>query len=152
MIERGGLEIRCTVYPYRGFESLTFRCFIQWDAIIRIPFCTFALENSFTTKRLLARNVSPLMPINCLINCPINQRVKETKRGRDKETKRLREGEAKRQSDKKKKGQRQITMFATRNRSLWLNQTQVNVSTGAVCPLGDAFPRVFFIELGCRFI
>ena len=41
-------------------------------------------------------------------------------------------------------------MFATRNRSLWLNQTQVNVSTGAVCPLGDAFPRVFFIELGCR--
>ena len=46
----------------------------------------------------------------------------------------------------------QITMFATRNRSLWLNQTQVNVSTGAVCPLGDAFPRVFFIELGCRFI
>ena len=48
--------------------------------------------------------------------------------------------------------ERQITMFATRNRSLWLNQTQVNVSTGAVCPLGDAFPRVFFIELGCRFI
>ena len=46
----------------------------------------------------------------------------------------------------------QITMFATRNRSLWLNQTQMNVSTGAVCPLGDAFPRVFFIELGCRFI
>ena len=49
-------------------------------------------------------------------------------------------------------GNIQITMFATRNRSLWLNQTQVNVSTGAVCPLGDAFPRVFFIELGCRFI
>lgn len=25
VIEWGGLEIRCTVYPYRGFESLTFR-------------------------------------------------------------------------------------------------------------------------------
>ena len=91
MIERGGLEIRCTVYPYRGFESLTFRCFIQWDAIIRIPFCISDLENSFTTKRLLTRNVSPLMPINCLVNCPINRRGKETKRRRD----------------KKKKGQRQ---------------------------------------------
>ena len=72
MIERGGLEIRCTVYPYRGFESLTFRCFIQWDAIIRIPFSISALENLFTTKRLLTRNVSPLMPINCLIKCLIN--------------------------------------------------------------------------------
>ncbi len=25
VIERGGLEIRCTACPYRGFESLTFR-------------------------------------------------------------------------------------------------------------------------------
>ena len=55
-------------------------------------------------------------------------------------------------SEIERMNERQITMFATRNRSLWLNQTQVNVSTGAVCPLGDAFPRVFFIELGCRFI
>ena len=94
VIERGGLEIRCTVYPYRGFESLTFRCFIQWDAIIRIPFYFSALENSFTTKRLLTRNVSPLMPINCLVN----QRDKETKRQRDEERKSRR--------DKKKKGQR----------------------------------------------
>ena len=80
------------------------------------------------------------------------RRDKGSKRGRDKGTKKGRDKGTKSRRDKKKKGQRQITMFATRNRSLWLNQTQVNVSTGAVCPLGDAFPRVFFIELGCRFI
>ena len=32
MIEWGGLEIRCTVYPYRGFESLTFRIFGRQEA------------------------------------------------------------------------------------------------------------------------
>ena len=37
------------------------------------------------------KNFSPLMPINCLVNCPINRRVKETKRGRDKKTKRRRD-------------------------------------------------------------
>ena len=30
------------------------------------------------------KKFSPLMSINCLINCPINRRVKETKRRRDK--------------------------------------------------------------------
>ena len=41
------------------------------------------------------KNFSPLMPINCLVNCPINRRVKETKRGRDKKTKRRRDEETK---------------------------------------------------------
>ena len=50
-------------------------------------------------KGCAANKVSPLMSINCLIKCPINRRVKETKSQRDEESKR--------QRDKKKKGQRQ---------------------------------------------
>ena len=48
-------------------------------------------HSCFKKGTLPARNVSPLMPINCLVNCPINRRVKEIKS----------------QRDKKKKGQRQ---------------------------------------------
>ena len=41
-------------------------------------------HSCFKKGTLPARNVSPLMPINCLINCLINQRVEETKRQSDK--------------------------------------------------------------------
>ena len=50
----------------------------------------------FQKGALPARNVSPLMPINCLIN----RRDKKTKRRRVKETKRQREEETKSQRDK----------------------------------------------------
>ena len=52
-------------------------------------------QKDFKKGALLARNVSPLMPINCLVN----RRVKETKSLRDKETKRRRDEERKRQKD-----------------------------------------------------
>ena len=42
-----------------------------------------------------SKKFSPLMPINCLVNCPINRRVKETKRRRDEERKRRRDEETK---------------------------------------------------------
>ena len=51
------------------FPVFVFHSFVQF------------LNNSCSKK------FSPLMPINCLINCPINQRVKETKRRRDKKKK-----------------------------------------------------------------
>ena len=34
VIDRGGLEIRCTACPYRGFESLTFRKDIYGHAVV----------------------------------------------------------------------------------------------------------------------
>ena len=61
-------------------------------------------------RALLTRNVSPLMPINCLINQrdkkTKRRRVKETKRQRDEGTKSQRDKETKRQRDKERKGQR----------------------------------------------
>ena len=54
------------------FPVFVFHSFVQF------------LNNSCSKK------FSPLMPINCLVNCPINQRVKETKRRREKERKRER--------------------------------------------------------------
>ena len=48
------------------------------------------------------KNVSPLMPINCLVN----RRDKETKSQRDKERKRQRDKETKRQRDEETKRQR----------------------------------------------
>ena len=62
---------------------------------VTVPHCLINSEHFANNSCSKNKNFSPLMPINCLIN----RRVKETKRGRVKETKR--------QSDKKKKRQRQ---------------------------------------------
>ena len=32
MVERGGLENRCTASPYRGFESLPLRLLVPWES------------------------------------------------------------------------------------------------------------------------
>ena len=70
---------------------------------VTVPHCLINSEHFANNSCSKNKNFSPLMPINCLIN----RRVKESKRGRDKGTKRGREEERKRQSDKKKKGERQ---------------------------------------------
>ena len=60
------------------------------------------VDNSWTLmfqKGCAANKVSPLMSINCLIKCPINRRVKETKSQRDKGSKRRREEETKGRED-----------------------------------------------------
>ena len=57
VIDRGGLEIRCTACPYRGFESLTFRfgreCYFRRELIKFTAF--FLLLN---TKRCLIDDIA----------------------------------------------------------------------------------------------